>query len=72
MMAIPFIAINRFEPGFLERWEEKVQTLSRQAQFIGGAPVQQLEQRLSRYTGAECVVTCANGSDALGVCCRNR
>lgn len=33
--------------------------------FIGGEPVDQLEERLSDYVGVKHCITCANGTDAL-------
>lgn len=33
--------------------------------FIGGEPVNQLEERLSDYVGVKHCITCANGTDAL-------
>ncbi|MCR5340566.1 MAG: DegT/DnrJ/EryC1/StrS family aminotransferase [Saccharofermentans sp.] len=35
------------------------------AQFIGGAPVKELEQRLAEYCGVKHCISCANGTDAL-------
>lgn len=33
--------------------------------FIGGAPVEQLEQELAEYAGVKHCISCANGTDAL-------
>ena len=35
------------------------------AQFIGGAPVKELEQQLADYCGVKHCISCANGTDAL-------
>ena len=35
------------------------------AQFIGGAPVKELEQQLAVYCGVKHCISCANGTDAL-------
>ena len=35
------------------------------AQFIGGAPVKELEQQLAEYCGVKHCISCANGTDAL-------
>ncbi|WCL50521.1 DegT/DnrJ/EryC1/StrS family aminotransferase [Leptospira sp. GIMC2001] len=69
-MAVPFIDIKRFEPGFLEKWETKVKELSAVAQFIGGAEVAELEKRLSEFTETKYAVACANGTDALQLALR--
>ncbi|WP_411823267.1 DegT/DnrJ/EryC1/StrS family aminotransferase [Leptospira sp. 'Mane'] len=69
-MAVPFIDIKRFEPGFLDQWNEKVKTMSANAQFIGGAEVSELETGLSEWTGAKYTVACANGTDALQIALR--
>lgn len=36
-------------------------------QFIGGAPVKELEQKLAEYVGRKHCITCANGTDALQI-----
>ena len=69
-MSVPFIDLKRFEPGFLDAWAEKVARMSRDAQFIGGAEVAQLEQALSQDTGVAHAVSCANGTDALQLALR--
>ena len=35
------------------------------SQYIGGAPVNSLEQRLAEYVGVKHCITCGNGTDAL-------
>ena len=35
-MAVPFIDLRRFEPGFLDRWAEKCGEISRETRFVGG------------------------------------
>ncbi|TGN19915.1 DegT/DnrJ/EryC1/StrS family aminotransferase [Leptospira idonii] len=69
-MAVPFIDIKRFEPGFLDQWNEKVKTMSVNAQFIGGAEVTELETTLSKWTETKYTVACANGTDALQIALR--
>ncbi|PJZ68864.1 pyridoxal phosphate-dependent aminotransferase [Leptospira perolatii] len=69
-MGVPFIDIKRFEPGLLEAWEEKVRTLSRNASFIGGEEVANLEKALSEKTGTKYTIACANGTDALQLALR--
>lgn len=69
-MGVPFIDIKRFEKGFLDTWNAKVAEMSKNAQFIGGSEVSNLEKRLSEYTGTGFTVTCANGTDALQLALR--
>lgn len=69
-MAVPFIDIKRFEPGFLEKWESKVSEMSKNAQFIGGSEVSTLETRLAKYTETQYAISCANGTDALQLALR--
>jgi len=64
-MTVPFIDIKRFETNFLQEWNEKVLELSKNAQFIGGNEVVNLEKNLSEYTQVSQVVSCANGTDAI-------
>ncbi len=69
-MGVPFIDIKRFEEGFLEEWIEKVQQMSKNAQFIGGAEVEQLEKNLCEYNQVKYSITCANGTDAIQLALR--
>ncbi|MCB1178504.1 MAG: DegT/DnrJ/EryC1/StrS family aminotransferase [Leptospiraceae bacterium] len=69
-MGVPFIDIKRFEDGFLDKWNAKVAELSKNAQFIGGAEVSNLEKTLSDYTETKFPVSCANGTDALQLALR--
>ena len=47
--------------------DSKVQAACANAQFIGGAPVNELEKALSEYVGVKHCITCANGTDALSL-----
>jgi dTDP-4-amino-4,6-dideoxygalactose transaminase len=47
--------------------DSKVQTACTNAQFIGGAPVKDLEKALAEYVGVKHCITCANGTDALSL-----
>ena len=69
-MAVPFIDIKRFEPGFMERWLERVGEISLGASFIGGETVARMEKRLADYAETEFAVSCANGTDALQLALR--
>jgi UDP-2-acetamido-2-deoxy-ribo-hexuluronate aminotransferase len=70
IMPVPFIDIKRFEPGFLDRWNQKVKEMSSNAQFIGGAEVSSLEARLAEFTETKFSISCANGTDALQIALR--
>ncbi|MCC5814766.1 MAG: DegT/DnrJ/EryC1/StrS family aminotransferase [Leptospira sp.] len=69
-MAVSFIDIKRFEPGFLDKWESKVKEMSANAQFIGGSEVSTLESRLAEYAKVQYAISCANGTDALQLALR--
>lgn len=69
-MKVPFIDITRFESGFKQRWLEKVDAMSRSAQFIGGVEVERLEKRLAEILDVNYAVGCANGTDALQLALR--
>lgn len=64
-MKVPFIDIARYEAGFQPQWLEKVASISVGAQFVGGAEVGTLEDRLKSVLGVQHAVGCANGTDAL-------
>ncbi|NIJ19291.1 dTDP-4-amino-4,6-dideoxygalactose transaminase [Sphingomonas naasensis] len=64
-MKVPFIDISRWEPGFQQRWTEKVGAMSGAAQFIGGPEVAALEARLCETLGVGYAIGCANGTDAI-------
>ena len=69
-MAVPFIDLKRFEPDFLSRWAEKCAHLTQTTQFVGGPVVGELEEKLRKISGAEAVIGCANGTDALQMALR--
>ena len=69
-MAVPFIDLRRFEPGFMDRWLEICRGLTEQTQFVGGPEVQRLERELAAESGVAEVVACANGTDALQLALR--
>lgn len=69
-MAVPFIDIKRFEPGFLDTWNEKVKSMSLNAQFIGGNEVTDLETSLATWAETKYAIGCANGTDALQLALR--
>lgn len=69
-MAVPFIDLKRFEPGFIDRWLEKCRDLSLNTRFVLGPEVAELERRLAAESGAGAVVACANGTDAIQLALR--
>ncbi len=69
-MAVPFIDLRRFEPGFLDRWAEICREVSAETRFVGGPDVARLERRLAAECQVEAVVGCANGTDALQLALR--
>ncbi len=69
-MAVPFIDLHRFEPGFLDRWAEKCREISRETRFVGGPDAARFEGHLARFAGAAHAVGCANGTDALQLALR--
>lgn len=69
-MAVSFIDLRRFEAGFQEAWQRQVAEMSARAEFIGGQSVVRLEQRLREATGANEVISCANGTDAIQLALR--
>ena len=69
-MAVPFIDLRRFEPGFLDRWAETCREVSAETRFVGGPDVARLEARLAEEAGVAAAVGCANGTDALQLALR--
>ncbi len=69
-MAVPFIDLRRFEPGFLDRWAEVCREVSSETRFVGGPDVARLERRLAAECDVAEVVGCANGTDALQLALR--
>lgn len=69
-ISIPFIDLKRFEPGFHQSMMEKFHSMTAEAQFIGGAEVALLENRLREKLQVAHAVTCGNGTDALQLALR--
>ena len=70
IMAVPFIDLRRFEPGFLDLWADRCREVSAETRFVGGPDVTRLENRLAEQCGVAAVVGCANGTDALQLALR--
>lgn len=68
--AVPYSAINRFEPGFIDSWLNRVEALTRNTQFVGGEWIKKIETRLAREAGTQEVRVCANGTDAIQLALR--
>lgn len=69
-MAVPFIDLQRFEEGFLDRWMEKCHEITRNTRFISGPEGTKLEGWLRDESGVAEVVGCANGTDAIQLALR--
>ena len=69
-MAVPFIDLQRFEEGFLDRWAEKCHEITRNTRFISGPEATKLEGWMRDESGVAEVVACANGTDALQLALR--
>ena len=69
-MGVPFIDIKRFEEGFLEEFNSGLISMTKNAQFIGGTEVQELEKNLTKFTENTYAITCANGTDAIQLALR--
>ena len=69
-MAVPFIDLQRFEEGFLDRWAEKCREITENTRFVGGPDVARLEANLADRFQVSGVVACANGTDALQLALR--
>lgn len=62
---VPFIDLSRLVRRFREPVLQDWTGVLDRTEFVGGATVRRLEERLSATTGASHVVSCANGTDAL-------
>jgi len=69
-VAVPFIDLKRFEPGFLDTWNKKVAELSVNTQFMGGPEVTNLEATLAKNNQIKHALGCANGTDAIQLALR--
>lgn len=60
-----FIDLSAQYEHLKEKIDRRIQTVLDHGKYIMGPEVRELEARLSDFTGAEHVITCANGTDAL-------
>lgn len=65
VQSVPYSAIDRFEPQFMETWLNRVESLTRRTQFVGGEWVKKLESRLALEAGTKEARVCGNGTDAI-------
>lgn len=61
----PFIDLKTPYAALRERIDARMRAVLDHGQFILGAEVEELEQRLADYTGAAHCITCASGTEAL-------
>lgn len=69
-MAVPFIDILRFEPGFKDALARDVMSLIDKGQFVGGPVVAEFEAAIKKYTHSQFAIGCANGTDAIQLALR--
>jgi len=62
-----FIDLKAQYNALKEDINQNIQKVLELGQFIGGAPVKELEKELAEYVGRKHCVTCANGTDALQI-----
>jgi dTDP-4-amino-4,6-dideoxygalactose transaminase len=62
---VPFIDLGRLVRRFREPVEKDWSGILERCEFVGGPTVKKLEERLGAALGANHVVSCANGTDAL-------
>ncbi|MDR3476688.1 MAG: DegT/DnrJ/EryC1/StrS family aminotransferase [Gammaproteobacteria bacterium] len=68
--SVPYSAIDRFEPTFIESWMKRVDIITRNTQFIGGEWIKKLESRLAQHADTKEARVCANGTDAIQLALR--
>lgn len=64
-MTIPFIDLKTQYQALKPQIQERINRVLEHGQYIMGPEVQELEERLSAYTGAKHVITVASGTEAL-------
>ncbi|MBI3506495.1 MAG: DegT/DnrJ/EryC1/StrS family aminotransferase [Proteobacteria bacterium] len=65
--SIDFIDLQAQRKHIGARMEEAILKVVRHGKYIMGPEVAELESRLGRFCGAKYVLSCANGTDALGL-----
>jgi UDP-2-acetamido-2-deoxy-ribo-hexuluronate aminotransferase len=64
-MSIPFIDLKTQYQALKHQIHERINTVLEHGQYIMGPEVEELEDRLSAYTGAKHCITVASGTEAL-------
>ncbi|WP_455280890.1 DegT/DnrJ/EryC1/StrS family aminotransferase [Cupriavidus necator] len=64
---IEFVDLKAQQARIKYRIDAGIQRVLAHGQYILGPEVEELEQRLARYTGARHCISCANGTDALQI-----
>jgi dTDP-4-amino-4,6-dideoxygalactose transaminase len=67
---VPFITLNRFEPGFRDNFLKGVASLFDNTQFVGGPVVAEMEAGLAKFAKSKYAIGCANGTDAIQIALR--
>lgn len=67
MHPISFINLAAQQTKIKSQLESSIQHVLEHGQYILGPEVFELEEKLSKYTGAEHTISCANGTDALSL-----
>lgn len=68
--SVPYSAIDRFEAEFIPTWLNRVETLTRNTQFVGGEWIKKIEARLAKEAGTKEARVCGNGTDAIQLALR--
>ena len=66
-MSIPFIDLKAQRRRIGARMDEAIKRVVEHGGYVMGPEVGQLEEQLARFCGAKHCVSCANGTDALGL-----
>ena len=64
---IPFFDLAAQQQQIISKIEERIAKVLSHGQYILGPEVSELEEKLSKYTGAKFCISCANGTDALQI-----
>lgn len=64
-MKIDFANLPKAYLDYQQEFDEAINQVVKNANYIMGEPVNVLEQKLEKYTGADYAITCSSGTDAL-------
>jgi len=65
VMKVPFLDLKRTTDRIFHSAHNHIRDALQSCSFVGGAPVETFEDKLSAYFGGNFSVACANGTDAL-------